>query len=161
MFRGLSWIFGTARKYGSCWIGQVILIGWKCSATLTVKLNYAPNKTYKVLSATICYFDEKEFDENLMLFWRERIWCYFDEKEFDVILTRKNFDVILTRKNLMRIWRERIWWEFDVILTRKNFDVILTRKNFDVILTRKNLMKIWCYFDEKEFDEKGRRFFCF
>ena len=43
-FRGLSSIFGAARKYGSGWIGQVILIGWKCSATLTVKLNYAPNK---------------------------------------------------------------------------------------------------------------------
>ena len=43
-FRGLSSIFGAARKYGSCWIGQVILIRWKCSATLTVKLNYAPNK---------------------------------------------------------------------------------------------------------------------
>ena len=42
--RGLSSIFGAARKYGSGWIGQVILIGWKCSATLTVKLNYAPNK---------------------------------------------------------------------------------------------------------------------
>ena len=42
--RGLSSIFGTAKKYGSGWIGQVILIGGKCSATLTVKLNYAPNK---------------------------------------------------------------------------------------------------------------------
>ena len=42
--RGLSSIFGAARKYGSGWIGQVILIEWKCSATLTVKLNYAPNK---------------------------------------------------------------------------------------------------------------------
>ena len=42
--RGLSSIFGAARKYGSGWIGLVILIGWKCSATLTVKLNYAPNK---------------------------------------------------------------------------------------------------------------------
>ena len=42
--RGLSSIFGAARKYGSGWIGQAILIGWKCSATLTVKLNYAPNK---------------------------------------------------------------------------------------------------------------------
>ena len=43
-FRGFSSIFSAARKYGSGWIGQVILIGWKCSATLTVKLNYAPNK---------------------------------------------------------------------------------------------------------------------
>ena len=42
--RGISSIFGAARKYGSAWIGQVILIGWKCSATLTVKLNYAQNK---------------------------------------------------------------------------------------------------------------------
>ena len=42
--RGLSSIFGAARKYGSGWIGQVILIGWKCSVTLTVKLNYALNK---------------------------------------------------------------------------------------------------------------------
>ena len=25
--RGVSSIFGAARKYGSCWIGQVILIG--------------------------------------------------------------------------------------------------------------------------------------
>ena len=50
--RGLSSIFGAARKYGSGWIGQVILIGWKCSVTLTVKLNYAPNKKYKFLSAT-------------------------------------------------------------------------------------------------------------
>ena len=41
--RGLSSIFGAARKYGSGWIGRVILIGWKCSATLTVKLNYVPN----------------------------------------------------------------------------------------------------------------------
>ena len=52
MFRGLSSIFGSARNYGLGWIGQVILIGWKCSATLTVKLNYAPNKKYEVLSAT-------------------------------------------------------------------------------------------------------------
>ena len=36
--------FSAARKYGSGWIGQVIVIRWKCSATLTVKLNYAPNK---------------------------------------------------------------------------------------------------------------------
>ena len=43
-FRGLSSIFGAARKYCSGWIGQVILIWWKCSVTLTVKLNYAPNK---------------------------------------------------------------------------------------------------------------------
>ena len=42
--RGLSSIFGAARKYGSGWIRQIILIGWKCSATLTVKLNYVPNK---------------------------------------------------------------------------------------------------------------------
>ena len=41
---GLSSIFGAARKYGSGCIEQVILIGWKCSATLTVKSNYAPNK---------------------------------------------------------------------------------------------------------------------
>ena len=41
--RGLSSIFGVARKYGTGWIGEVILIGWKRSATLTVKLNYAPN----------------------------------------------------------------------------------------------------------------------
>ena len=51
--RGLSSIFGAARKYGSGWIGQVILIGWKCSATLTVKLNYAPNKNSSFLSANI------------------------------------------------------------------------------------------------------------
>ena len=51
VIRGLSSIFGAARKYGSGWIGQVILIGWKYSVTLTVKLNYAPNKKYKVLSA--------------------------------------------------------------------------------------------------------------
>ena len=43
-FHRLSSIFGAVRKYGSGWIGQAILIGWKCSATLTVKLNYAPNK---------------------------------------------------------------------------------------------------------------------
>ena len=43
-FRGLSSISGAARKYGLGWIRQVILIGWKCSATLTAKLNYAPNK---------------------------------------------------------------------------------------------------------------------
>ena len=43
-FRGLSSVFGAARKYGSGWIGQVILIGWKGSATLMVKLNYTPNK---------------------------------------------------------------------------------------------------------------------
>ena len=49
---GLSSIFGVARKYGSGWIGQVILIGWKCSATLTVKLNYTPNKNFNFLSAT-------------------------------------------------------------------------------------------------------------
>ena len=42
----------SSSKYGSGWIGQVILIGWKCSASLTVKLNYAPNKKYKFLSAT-------------------------------------------------------------------------------------------------------------
>ena len=35
-FRGVSLIFGAARKYGSGWIGQVILIGWKCSATLYI-----------------------------------------------------------------------------------------------------------------------------
>ena len=52
-FRGLSSMFGTVRKYGSGWIGQVILIGWKCSATLTVKLNYAPNKKRTVLSTTV------------------------------------------------------------------------------------------------------------
>ena len=43
-FRGISSIFGAAWKYGSGWIGQVILIGWKCSATPAVKLNYALNK---------------------------------------------------------------------------------------------------------------------
>ena len=61
-FRGLSSIFGAARKYGSGWIGQVILIGWKCSATLTVKLNYVPNKnisffllhTYTIFNT--CYY---------------------------------------------------------------------------------------------------------
>ena len=42
--RRLSSVFGAARKYSSGWIGQVILIVWKCSVTLTVKLNYAPNK---------------------------------------------------------------------------------------------------------------------
>ena len=42
--RGLSSIFDAARKYDSGLIGQVILIGWKCSETLTVKLNYVPNK---------------------------------------------------------------------------------------------------------------------
>ena len=42
--RGLSPIFGAARKYGLGWIGQVILIGWKCLATLMVKLNYVLNK---------------------------------------------------------------------------------------------------------------------
>ena len=47
----ISSIFGPARKYGSGWIGQVILIGWKCSATLTVKLNYAPNK----IQVSFCY----------------------------------------------------------------------------------------------------------
>ena len=50
--RGLSSIFGAARKYDSGWLGQVILIGRKWSATLTVKLNYAPNKKSKFLSAT-------------------------------------------------------------------------------------------------------------
>ena len=50
--RGLSSIFGAARKYGSGWIGQIILIGWKCSVTLTVKLDYASNKKFKFLSAT-------------------------------------------------------------------------------------------------------------
>ena len=50
---GLSSIFGAARKCGSGRRGQGILIGWKYSATLTVKLNYAPNKKYKVLSATL------------------------------------------------------------------------------------------------------------
>ena len=43
-FRGLSSIFGAARKDDPGWIGEVILIGWKCSVTLTVKLNYVPNK---------------------------------------------------------------------------------------------------------------------
>ena len=50
--RGLSSIFSAARKYDLGWIGQVILIGWKCSATLTVKLNYVPNKNFNFLSAT-------------------------------------------------------------------------------------------------------------
>ena len=42
--RGLSSIFHAAKKYGLGWLGQVILIGCKCLATLTVKLNYAPNE---------------------------------------------------------------------------------------------------------------------
>ena len=37
--RGLSSIFGAARKYGSGWIGQIIPIGGKWSATLPIKLN--------------------------------------------------------------------------------------------------------------------------
>ena len=49
----LSSFFAVARKYGLGWIGQVILIGWKYSATLTVKLNYAPNKNFNFLSATV------------------------------------------------------------------------------------------------------------
>ena len=53
--RGLSSIFGAARKYGSGWIGQVILIGGKCSATLTVKLNYAPNKNSSFFLLHIWY----------------------------------------------------------------------------------------------------------
>ena len=48
VLRWLCWYYvgciAAARKYGSGWIEQVILIGWKCSATLTVKLNYMPNK---------------------------------------------------------------------------------------------------------------------
>ena len=60
--RGLSSIFGAARKYCSGWIGKVILIGEKCSATLTVKLNYAPNKnlSFFLLQAqttTIVHYD--------------------------------------------------------------------------------------------------------
>ena len=53
-FRVLSSIFGGARKYGSGYIGQVILIGWKCSVTLTVKLSYAPNK-----NSSFCYTFKK------------------------------------------------------------------------------------------------------
>ena len=62
-FRGLSSNFGAARKYCSGWIGELILIGWKCSATLTVKLNYAPNKNssffllhLQISRTTLSYF---------------------------------------------------------------------------------------------------------
>ena len=49
------WAFFNFWKYGSGWIGQANLIGCKCSATLTVKLNYAPNKNFNFLSATYIY----------------------------------------------------------------------------------------------------------
>ena len=58
-FRGLSSIFGATRKYGSVWIGQVILIGWKCSEILTVKLNYAPNKNTSFFQLQMTVPDEK------------------------------------------------------------------------------------------------------
>ena len=70
--RGLSSIFGAARKYGSGWIGQVILIVWKCSATLTVKLNYAPNKKSKFLSATSFSCVIK-----WLKFFNQISYCYF------------------------------------------------------------------------------------
>ena len=44
---------GAAMKYDSGWIEQVILIGWKFSSTLMVKLNYAPKK--KKIQVSFCY----------------------------------------------------------------------------------------------------------
>ena len=46
-----SSIFSAARKYGSDWIGQVILIGENVRR-LTVKLNYTPHKNFNFLSGT-------------------------------------------------------------------------------------------------------------
>ena len=69
-FRGLSSIFGAARQYGSGWIGLFILIGRKCSATLTVKLNYTPNKKYKFLSAT-----HSPFNISTLLFLLDLLFC--------------------------------------------------------------------------------------
>ena len=57
MIRGLSSIFGAARKDGSGWIGQVFRIGWKYSAILTVKLNYVPNKNSSFFLLQILGFD--------------------------------------------------------------------------------------------------------
>ena len=39
--RGLSSIFSAARKYSSGWIGQVILIGWKCSVRAKQKFKFS------------------------------------------------------------------------------------------------------------------------
>ena len=86
--RGLSSIFGAARKYGSGWIGQVILIGWKCSATLTVTLNYAPNKKYEFLSTThpslylpSCILVIKA-ECAIYLFWYKLIVVFFQPIDF-------------------------------------------------------------------------------
>ena len=62
---GISSIFGAARKYGPCWIGQVILIGCKCSVTLTVKLNYEQNKSLSFFLQQIFlkeYFISMDFE---------------------------------------------------------------------------------------------------
>ena len=75
-FRRLSSIFGSARKYGSAWIGQVILIGWKYSATLTVKLNYAPNKNSSFFLLHIFPMDTSP--KVNVIVWMEFELAYFE-----------------------------------------------------------------------------------
>ena len=62
--------FCAARKYSSGWIGQVILIGWKCSATLTVKLNYVfflLQRNYLLSSSLSWLTDSTDFIECILL----------------------------------------------------------------------------------------------
>ena len=107
-FTGFS-IFVAARKDGSGWIGLVILIGWKFSATLRVKLNNVPNKNIRFF---LLQFRLTELKLS-MNFFTSLVWPLFGKELFRAFSGR-----LFSVYSLVRCLTVASWKQF---LSKKSF----------------------------------------